>query len=434
MPASVEPRVDRRHPLSGFSLISVAGLVGRPVRSRNGSLVGHLEDVVVRSGGLHPAAVGIVVRIGQRHSWLHAQDIAGLDQGELVLTRVRFDLQDVVRRPGEIQLVGDLLDHQLVDVRDVRVVRASDLYLALVEGVWRLVGVDVSWLTFVRRALPGSRWRNPSPKRVLDWAEIHSLEVSDEGPVRLQAPSRSLATLTASDLAGLVAQLGRSERHKLLGGLSVDDAADVLEVLPDADVSALLSEAVPGRAADLLGSMEPDEAVDALRELDSDDRERLLREMGRDAVELRTLLGFDEDTAGGMMTSDLVLVDSRASIGDVVGALTSARSDGTSDDLVVLVDESGALVDDVSAAELIGQARDRPVSELVGPPFPVTVAADDDLAAVVTAFRDNRGSSVLVIDRKRVPLGRILADDVIDALARGVERRWPWQGGQVGPR
>src|SRR5664279_6121512 len=114
----------------GTSLVSVAGMVGRPVRGRGGELVGRLADVVVRSEAGYPAVAGFVVRIGPRRAWVHARDVAGVEQGQLRLLSSRFDLQDVLRRPGEIQLVADVIDHQLVDMDGVRVVRAADLYLA----------------------------------------------------------------------------------------------------------------------------------------------------------------------------------------------------------------------------------------------------------------------------------------------------------------
>jgi hypothetical protein len=105
----------------------------------------------------YPAVAGFVVRIGPRRAWVHARDVAGVEQGQLRLISSRFDLQDVLRRPGEIQLVADVIDHQLVDMDGVRVVRAADLYLASPGEIWRLVGVDVSLVSFLRRALPGRR-------------------------------------------------------------------------------------------------------------------------------------------------------------------------------------------------------------------------------------------------------------------------------------
>lgn len=200
-------------------LVSVAGLVGRPVRASDGALVGRLADVVVRAEGVHPRVAGFVVVIGQRSCWLHAEDVAGLEQGRMELARSRFDLVDVQRRSGEILLVADVIDHQLVDVAGVRVVRASELYLTRTAGQWHLVGVDVSWRSFLRRSLPGGPSRRPTPGQVLDWAGVHSL-AAVIGP-------GLIAGLSDDDPAGITTYsvLGASYGYQLLWVLLVSTVA-----------------------------------------------------------------------------------------------------------------------------------------------------------------------------------------------------------------
>jgi CBS domain-containing protein len=411
----------------GTSLVSVAGLVGRPVRGRGGELVGRLADVVVRSEAGYPAVAGFVVRIGPRRAWVHAQDVAGVEQGQLRLLSSRFDLQDVVRRPGEIQLVADVIDHQLVDVDGVQVVRAADLYLAAPGETWRLVGVDVSLVSFLRRALPGRPGRRPSPGRVLDWAGVHPFGIIG-GPVRLSRPNSRVHRLRPAEMADLLEDLGRAERRELLAALDTDAAADALEEMNATDVLAVLRDAPVERAAELLASMERDEAADALRDLPDDEREDVLRAMhDESARELRTLLTYEEETAGGVMTSGMVLVGSTATVGDAVTALQAAARHPDQPAEVVVVDQEGRLLDDVSVLELLGVDPGRPIAELVGPPWPVTVRPGAGLRDVVSTMTDNRGSSILVVDEQERPVGRILADDVIDALTRRDDRRWPWQ-------
>jgi len=409
------------------SLISVAGMVGRPVRQRDGSLIGKLYDFVVPAGPEHPLVSGYVVEIARRRVWLHAADVAGLEHGQLFLQKAKFDFADVVRRPGEIQLFHDVVDHQLVDLHGVQVVRASDLYLGNVGDGWRLVGVDTSWTTFLRRSLPGSRAWRPTPTRVLDWHGIHSLAVSEEKGVQLDAPNSQLKLLAAADIADLLSDLGRSERQELLDDLETEDAADALELMSDEDAASLLGDAPVERAAELLSEMEPDEAVDALREMGADDREELLQALGADdETDLRSLLSYDEDTAAGMMTSAMVIVPASGVVADAVEALRAVRGTPDQAEMVILVDPGGVLVDDVTALELLGEDPGRPLMELAGQPWPVTVQPDAPLGDVVDAMRDNMGASVVVVDADNVPLGHIHADDLVDALG-DAERRWPWQ-------
>ena len=411
----------------GAALVSVAGLVGRPVRGGDGELVGRLADVVVRSEAGYPPVAGFVVRIGPRRAWVHPQDVAGVEQGQLRLLSSRFDLQDVVRRPGEIQLVADVIDHQLVDMDGVRVVRAADMYLASPGEIWRLVGVDVSLVSFLRRALPGRPGRQPSPAKVLDWAGVQPFGITG-GPVRLNRPNSGVHRLRPAEMADLLEDLGRVERRELLAALDTEVAADALEEMNAPDVLAVLRDAPVERAAELLTSMESDEAADALRDLPDVEREDVLRAMpAASAGELRTLLTYEEETAGGVMTSGMVLIGSTATVGEAVAALRAAAGRSDQQAGLVVVDQEGRLLDDVSVFELLGVDPNRSIAELVGPPWPVTVPPGAGLREVVSTMTDNRGSSIVVVDEQERPVGRILADDVIDALTRRDDRRWPWQ-------
>jgi CBS domain-containing protein len=420
----------------GAALVSVAGLVGRPVRGRDGEQVGTLADVVVRTEAGYPLVAGCVVRIGARRAWVPVEAVAGLEQGQLRLLSSRIDLTDVERRPGEIQLVGDVIDHQVVDVHGVRVVRASDLYLAAPGGQWRLVGVDVSWLTFLRRALPGRTGRRPSPGQVLDWAGVRPFGLAGcvtGGPVQLASSNAALRRLRPGELADLLEDLGRVERRELLDTLDPAVAADALEEMQANDLLSLLRDAPVDRAAQLLASMERDEAADALRDLPEDEREDVLRAMAEaPSDELRTLLGFEEHSAGGVMTSELVRVDVSVTVGEAVAALRAAAALSAQPPGVAVVDGAGRLVDDIAVLELLGVEPDRPIAQLVGPPWPVTVPPGAGLDEVVETMTENRGSSILVVDDADRPIGRILADDVIDALVQDEDREWPWQR-RIGP-
>jgi len=417
------------------SLVSVAGLVGCPVRGQDGGQVGTLADVVVRSEPGYPRVAGFVVQIGSRRAWVHVEDVDTVEAGRVRLLSSRFDLQDVERRAGEIQLVGDVIDHQMVDVHGVRVVRASDLYLAAPAGRWCLVGVDVSWLSFLRRALPGRSGRRASPGQVLDWADVQPFGMAEVtgGPVPLAGPQSQLRRLRPGELADLLEDLGRVERRELLDALDPAAAADALEEMNASDLAGVLRDAPTPRAAELLASMERDEAAEALRDLPEDEREEMLRAMAQeDSAPLRDLLAFDDDTAGGLMTSALVRVGADATVQEAVAALQAAAAHPDQPASVAVVDADGRLIDDLAVLELLGVPTDHPISALIGPPWPVTVTAGAALDEVVETMTVNRGASILVVDDQDRPIGRILADDVIDALVRSGDRTWPWQR-RIGP-
>lgn len=398
------------------SLISVAGLAGRPCRNRDGSDVGRIVDVVARwSGETYPTVTGLVVRVGRRRVFVPVGQLGALSQTGAQLGSARLDLVDFARRPGEVVLIEDVIDHQLIDVDGVQVIRASDLYIARTNGDHRLVGVDVAMKTLLRRLGP-RRWRSrPTPGKVIDWAAIQPFGTPG-GAVRLTGANRELHRLGPSDLADLVEELGYNERQELLFALDSDAAADVLEELSPGDVVALLREAGGERAAVLVASMQPDEAVDALRELAEGERAQLLEQMpGPVSDRLRRLLAFDADTAGGLMTPVLVAVPGHRTVTDIRQELRGHADHASDVDAVLVLDQDGRLLDDITLFELLLAEPGQLMLELIGEPWPITVAPDAPIDEVLDALTDNRRASIVVVDDGR-PIGRILADDLLDAL------------------
>lgn len=400
------------------ALISAAGLVGRPVRNPAGAEVGRVVDLVVRwQGESYPPVTGLVVRVGRRRVYVPIDAVQEIAPDHVGLRSARLDLRDFDRREGEVVLNGDVVDHQLVDVDGVRVVRAADLYLARVGDAYRLVGVDVGFQTLLRRLGP-SRWRErPTPERVIDWTAIQPFGAGPSGAIGLATPSQALRRLRPAELADLLEELGREERQELLDRLEPEAAADALEEMDPDELAALLREAGTDQAAALIAEMEPDEAVDALRDLDDEEVLELLTAMPPGvAARLRSMLRYREGTAGGLMTTNIVLVQPDQTVGEVRRILRAQAEHQADVDAVIIVDELGRVMHDLALFELLVAAKDDRVVDVARPPEPVTVSVDASLDEVVERFIDNRGSSLLVVDADQRPVGRILADDLVDAL------------------
>jgi CBS domain-containing protein len=409
------------------SLVSLAGLLGRPVHHRDGEAVGRVVDVVVRwdTDDPYPPLSGVVVKVGARRAFVAASAVAAVSQREVLLATARLDLRDFSARAGETALATEVLDHQLVDIDGARVVRAADLYLATVGGGVRLVGVDVGFGSLLRRLGP-ARWRTrPTPEAVIDWASVQSFGPdAGRGGARLARHRGELNTLRPAELADLLEDLGRRERQELLELVEPETAADALEEMDAAELHQLLAETDTVRAALLVARMEPDEAADALRDLSQDERAALLAALPRQAAaRLAPVLGFPADSAGGAMTTFLVVAHPDDTVAQVRRNL-SAHADHVADlDAIIVVDADGRLADDISVGELLLAEPDTQLAQLMGPPWPVTVTTGADVREIADRLIDSRRLSVVVVDDEDRPLGRILADDVLDAVISG-HRRW----------
>jgi CBS domain-containing protein len=411
------------------ALVSLAGLIGKPVLNQAGEQIGKVADVVARwdRDQRYPPVTGLIVRVGRRRAWLPIEAVEDFGRALIRLRTARLDLREVTRRHGEVELARDVVDHQLVDTDGARVIRASDLYLARVAGVVQLVGVDVGFNSILRRLGPARFRSRPTPEKVIDWASITSFG-SQRGPGgTLQAAAAGLQRLRPGELADLLEDLGRAERRDLLAQLTPEQAADALEEMQAEELVQLLRESGTADAAELLGRMEPDEAADGLRELDPGEQEKLLAAMPAEARDrVAPLLGYARRTAGGIMTTLLVSADPAETILQVRDRLRANREHDEDLAGVIVLGEDGRLLDDLTLTELFLADPEVTVDDLIGPPWPVTVTPEADVDQIAERLVETRHSSLVVVDQEDRPLGRILADDVLDMLMPGRPRfRFP---------
>lgn len=398
------------------SLVSLAGLIGCAVRDEDGRDIGRLVDVVVRHGeDAYPPVSGLIVKVGQRKSFIDGARISKLTHNEIRLSSTTINLTDYKRREGESLLDGDVLDHQIVDVNGLRVVRSSDLYLAPLDKEIRVVGVDISFMTFLRRIFPGALGRRATPQHVLDWSTVASL-AGNTGVVQTSGSKKALSQLRPADLADLIEDLAGREQSALIEMLDPELAADALEEMEDEELQGLLRGLTEERAAELLSRMEPDESAEVLRDLDEEHAEDILKAMdSKMAKQLRQLISFDETLAGGIMTTHMVVAHEDDTVADALKSLVENRDRDISDG-VVIVDGKGKLMDHIAIIELVAAKPGAALSTLIGPPYPTAVNIDSPMDEVIEEFSNNRGASIVVIDEKGKPVGRILADDLVDAL------------------
>jgi hypothetical protein len=266
------------HQALAEQIVSVAQLVGRPIRDPSHVVVSRVRDVVARweSGPKHPPVTGIVADALLGRVFIPAQDLV-LRQSGVQVQSANVVVGSPVQADGDVVLARDVLDRQLVDVGGVQVVRAADVYLFENGNGWELAGIDVGLWALLRRILP-RRVLRPTPDRFIDWADLQAFvpcfdETSEIDPahpaasagmtgssVQLASPAANLHKLRAKDVAALLTDLGRSQQAQL----------------------AALSE--PSVAAQVLRGLDPSRLQALLDELDTTDRDRLQALLSEEAT------------------------------------------------------------------------------------------------------------------------------------------------------
>jgi sporulation protein YlmC with PRC-barrel domain len=244
----------------GRDMVSLSNLIGRPVRGYGGARVGRVADVVAdwKGGAKHPLVSGVLVKVGKGTAMVPIDELT-LTQTAVRISSPSVGIEVPPERDGSAHLARDVLDHQLVDVAGVQVVRAADVYLLNLGRGWEVAGVDVGAWALLRRLLPKRR-RCPPADRALDWADAQAFvprfpeeaSAGVEGPagaadasdggVRLAYPAAQLHRLRAKDVARLLGSLDRGPQAQLAAMADPSTAAKALADLDPPKLDALLSQ------------------------------------------------------------------------------------------------------------------------------------------------------------------------------------------------
>jgi magnesium transporter len=401
-------------------MLFLSQIVGRPVREPAGEPIGTVADLIVAIGDEYPPVTGLAVATGRRTIFMPWRSVESLDATGARLRVRTIDVGRFQQRPNEILLKGDLLDRQIVDIEGRKVIRVNDVRLDEAEGAVRVVAVDVGGAGLLRRL--GGPWvtlahglRLPVPERYIDWEDVDPLESTIAG-VRLRVPHAKLGQLHPSDLASIIDQLTPRDRAGVLAALDDEAVADAMEEMEPETQVDVLEDLAPERAADILEEMSPDDAADLVADLDQDTRDEILAHMEADEVdEVRELLGYPEDSAGGIMTTEFVALDAGLSAAAAIDRLRELEPDAETIYYVYVTDDEGRLVGVLSLRDLIVARPDTPIGRvMIHEPVAVGVLADQDEVAEVVAHYNLL--AVPVVDDDGRLAGIVTVDDAIDTV------------------
>lgn len=403
-------------------MLFLAHLLDRPVLGKTGELIGTLNDLIVRiSDASYPPITGLVVKDRALRFFVPAHHLAAMN-GTIQLNSSLVDLQPFRRRDGEVLLGQDVLDHQIIDVGGRRLVRVNDVQLAQLERAYRLVGVDISPQALLRRLGPRRLADRIVGRKIIDWDEAQYL--ASAAPVQLKVSYDRLTELHPVDLARIVDALSVRESAAIVAALDHETAAETLEELSDERVADLLESMPPERAADILEEMEPSAAADALEDLDAVVAEQILAEMEpEEAADVQALLAYDEDSAGRLMTNDLVRAPVTATVGATLDQIRALED--VPDPLLavyIVSDDPDQLVGIVRLRQLITSDPATALADLMETEIP-TVRPDDRAEDAARLLAEYNLLAIPVLDEDDRFIGIVTVDDALAVLLPEVWQR-----------
>lgn len=415
----------------------VSELLKKPVIDRAGEKIGHITDIIIEIGGLYPKVTGFEVGRFTKRYIINHQTVDVINKRILSL---KFLCDDIYRRnlrENEIYLQKDLLDKQIVDTHGCKVVRINDLKLANFEGDIRLVAVDIGLKGLLRRLgieIPVIKlagfFGNQINENIIGWDNVEPLE-TELSRVKLIVPHEKISKLHPADIADIMSQLNVKEQVAIIKSLDHETAAEALgEVEPE--MQAAIMETLEGEhASDILEEMAVDEAADLLGELSEEKVRELLGLMDEaEAEEVQELLEYDEETAGGLMTTEFIALPAFLTVDQTIIQLRELAPEAETVYYLYVVNQYEQLVGVVSLRDLIISPPETPLESIM---ITKVISVDHELSQrqVADIIAKYNLLAVPVVDDDKKIIGIVTVDDVIDLMYPAGRKRKPSRYGAM---
>lgn len=424
-------------------MLYLSQLQGAPVEDSHGVRIGKISDLLTIRDDSSQRCVFLIEGQDDQFWCVSADGVTWRDHTlHLPLGASQLEPASQVSSPRQVALAGEVLDKQVIDLARKRTVRVNDICLS---DDWRVLGVDNSPLGVVRRLAPpwllGTRSKH-TPVSLIPWERIEligSPEESESAELLAQStapasrPSRpnsgQLAELHPADIADIVHQLSPGQGARLIEGLDNEIAADAFEEVDTDRQVQILEKITAERAADILEAMGPDEAADLLARLPEERAQELLRLMKpEESEDIQDLLEYEENSAGGLMTTDYIVLNASRSVAE---ALTAVRSSIREDIRAVYVycvpDETrdeNSLLGIVSLWDLLSASSDQQLYELMETDI-VAVRTDTEPRTVAEVMAKYNLLAVPVVSPGGILEGVVTVDDALDVLLPNARKRKP---------
>jgi CBS domain-containing protein len=278
-----------------------------PLLDAGGAPIGKIEDLVAVPGrpGAAPRILGFVASSQRRRIFVNAARVAELDSEGARLRSWDVDLNPFKPRPGEVLIGAQIIDRAVGDetVSDVALREVADG-----RGHWW----EIAKVRLARRNLLR---RRPS-YRLVDYDEVPTLFAA---PTEMEAEAARLRDMHPSDVAAVVRALPLTQRRQLAEAMDDERLADVLEALDEDEQLRIIEGLDLDRLLGVLDEMEYDDLADLLGEMPVHQRNSVLAAMDAEEADVvRRLLSYEEGTAGGMMTPEVIILAPNATVAEAL--------------------------------------------------------------------------------------------------------------------
>ena len=411
--------------------IYASEILGKPVLDPHGEDIGNLVDFIVAMGELFPRVSHLLVQRKGTHYKIPWNVVGIFNKKVISTTAPAGSFMPVEPGGEEILAIKNLLDKQIVDINGAKLVRVNDIKLGEVKGSLCLIAVDVGVAGIFRRLGVRKRWEPLArlmgfnkATSLISWNFLQPLEPR-LSRLTLTVPRTQLGGLHPSDIAEIISDLSYKDRPAVVESLDIGTAAETIHELAPSVQADIIAQMDEEKAADILEVMPPDEAADLVGDLSDEKAHGILKRMDvEEAEDVQELLEHEEDTAGGLMTTEYLTFPPEMTVEEALKEYRLAAPDIESASVynIYITDQEERLLGEVHLKDVLLAHPHKTMGEIMQPDFQFAEPGEDDMDAAETISKYNL-LALPVIDADRKILGIITVDDVVDLLLPPQSRR-----------
>ena len=408
--------------------IFVSEVYKKPVLDQTGEEIGKLQDIMVGMGETFPAITSLVVADGSQ-TYLIPWDMINLFNRRVISVNARTeDLKPAKPSPTDILIFRDVLDKQIVDINGAKLVRVNDLELGDVKGKLCLVAADIGLRGILRRLGVEKRgekilslFNYKLQYKLISWHYVQTIEPK-VARLTLTVAGQKVSSMHPADLAQIISEVSQKERTAIFGTLDVDTAAEALHELEAGVQADIIDDMSKERASDILERMPPDEAADVLGDLPEAKAQELINLMEKEEAEdVQELLEHEEDTAGGLMTTEYLAFPPDMTVEEAIKELRLEAQNVETIYYLYVLDREEKIIGVLSLKHLILASSQTLLSDIMITPKTLPLdAGRNDVAELISKYNL---LAAPVVDENMVMRGIVTVDDVLDFLLPTASRK-----------
>ncbi len=420
-------------------MLYLSQMLGEPVIDANGEKIGSISDLAIQTGEVFPRITSLAFlgpgKTPFMISW--RKYVSEFTDEGIILKVDRTAIRFSYLQPDEVLLARDLLNKQIVDTQGMKVVRVNDLKLSVSGSQLRLLGAEVGIRGLLRGLAPwveraalavAKTFHKKIDEKIIAWNYMDLLD-RDLSKVQLSVSHTRLDELHPADVADILEQLDPKQRANVFQHLDDARAGDAISEMEDEFQADVIGNLDDVRASRLLGDMDPDDAADIVGDLPYEKAEKLLRLMGvENAAEIRQLLGYREDTAGGLMTTQYVSMRTTDTVAETIEALRALDEDHPTVNYVYVIDEYDKLVGVLSLRTLVLATSNTQLKDIMFDEI-ITALPEEEEEEVAADISKYDLLAMPVVDESGRMLGIVTVDDAMEVIEDDAEEgkaRWAW--------